>query len=116
MFVHWAIGRVKQNVVVERDGSGNINVSNVDGDFVVERDGSSYPLSRCGVAWNERFTFYDQVHTTGMDIKQAIDARAVCTLGKDMTLRESNGPRTRAPCPRPSRNPSLNPSLKAPTS
>ena len=29
-----------------------------------------------------------QVHTTGMDIKQALDATAACTLGKDMTLRD----------------------------
>ena len=34
------------------------------------------------------FSFYDQVHTTGMDIKQVLNARAVCTLGKDMTFRD----------------------------
>jgi hypothetical protein len=45
-------------------------------------------LSECGLAWNERFTFYDQVHTTGMDIKQAIDAVAAVTLGKDMVFRD----------------------------
>ena len=38
--------------------------------------------------WGERFSFYDQVHTTGMDIKQVLDARAVLTLGKDMTFRD----------------------------
>ena len=41
-------------------------------------------LSDSGLAWSERFTFYDQVHTTGMDIKQAVDACAALTLGKDM--------------------------------
>ena len=30
-------------------------------------------LAESGLAWSERFTFYDQVHTTGMDIKQAVD-------------------------------------------
>ena len=29
-----------------------------------------------------------QVHTTGMDIKQILSARAVQTLGKDMTFRD----------------------------
>lgn len=27
------------------------------------------------------FVFFDQVHTTGMDVKQAVDAKAVVTLG-----------------------------------
>ena len=67
-------------------------------------------LEECGLPWNRRFTFYDQVrvqvcywvalagltclsvvaqaHTTGMDIKQCIDACAAVTLGKDMTLRD----------------------------
>ena len=30
----------------------------------------------------------NQVHTTGMDIKQAPSARAVITVGKDMTFRD----------------------------
>ena len=46
-------------------------------------------LSDSGLAWSERFTFYDQVHTTGMDIKQAVDACAALTLGKDMYGRSS---------------------------
>ena len=37
---------------------------------------------------SQRFTFYDQIHTTGMDIKQSLDACAAVTLGKDMTLRD----------------------------
>ena len=59
-----------------------------DEKMVLDRYGAVYDLSRCGVALKRRFTFYDQVHTTGMDIKQALDARAACTLGKDMTLRD----------------------------
>ena len=46
------------------------------------------PLSQCGVRPVKRFTFYDQVHTTGMDIKQAETAAAVLTIGKDMTWRD----------------------------
>ncbi|KUF93228.1 Peptide-N4-(N-acetyl-beta-glucosaminyl)asparagine amidase A [Phytophthora nicotianae] len=46
------------------------------------------PLVQCGLSPSKRFTFYDQVHTTGMDIKQFVNARAVVTLGKDMTFRD----------------------------
>jgi hypothetical protein len=47
------------------------------------------PLARvAALDMSKRFTFYDQVHTTGMDIKQAPAARAALTLGKDMTLRD----------------------------
>ena len=35
-----------------------------------------------------RFSFFDQVHTTGMDIPQGASARAVLTLGKDLTFRD----------------------------
>lgn len=45
-------------------------------------------LSQCDVNASKRFTFYDQVHTTGMDIRQCVNARAVLTLGKDTTFRD----------------------------
>ena len=45
-------------------------------------------LSQCGIDRTRRFAFYDQVHTTGMDIKHAVNAMAVVTLGKDMTFRD----------------------------
>ena len=45
-------------------------------------------LEQCGVSLDRRFTFYDQTHTTGMDIKQFYTARAAVTLGKDMTFRD----------------------------
>ena len=45
-------------------------------------------LEQCGVARERRFTFYDQTHTTGMDIKQPLACSAVVTLGKDMTWRD----------------------------
>ena len=48
----------------------------------------SQRLAQCGVPWKNRFTFYDQVHTTGMDIKQFANAQAVVTIGKDMTFRD----------------------------
>ena len=45
-------------------------------------------LNQSGIPPDRRFSFYDQIHTTGMDIHQAIDARAALTLGKDMTFRD----------------------------
>lgn len=55
-------------------------------------DGKPVRLADCGVAWDKRFTFYDQFHTTGTDIKQCMSAIAVQTLGKDMTVRLSHLP------------------------
>lgn len=45
-------------------------------------------LNQSGIPPTRRFSFYDQIHTTGMDIHQCIDAKAVLTLGKDMTFRD----------------------------
>lgn len=45
-------------------------------------------LEDSGIGPEQRFAFYDQVHTTGMDIKHTHDAVAVLTLGKDMVLRD----------------------------
>ena len=36
----------------------------------------------------KRFAFYDQIHTTGTDIKHVVNATAVITLGKDMVFRD----------------------------
>ena len=44
------------------------------------------PLASVGVPWHKRFTFYDQVHTTGMDIKQCGTARAAITVSKDTNI------------------------------
>ena len=46
------------------------------------------PLQRCGCPLYRRFTFYDQMHTTGTDVHQAINARAAATLGKGVTFRD----------------------------
>ena len=46
------------------------------------------PLAGCGVAPHRRFTFFDQVHSTGVDVAQTLSAQAAMTLGKDMTFRD----------------------------
>ena len=60
-----------------------------DRKMVLQRQGGRLtPLDRSGLRPEQRFTFYDHVHTTGMDIKQSPNAHAVQTIGKDMTFRD----------------------------
>jgi len=61
-----------------------------DKQMIVMRKGwEVIPLQRvAAMPLAKRFTFYDQVHTTGMDIKQSAAAQAAITLGKDMCLRD----------------------------
>ncbi|RMX67281.1 hypothetical protein DD238_002126 [Peronospora effusa] len=68
---------------------GVVYLDENDRQMILLRDHNApMPLVQCGLSPNKRFTFYDQVHTTGMDIKQCVNARAVVTLGKDMTFRD----------------------------
>ncbi len=53
-----------------------------------EKEGRVVKLAQCGLAWHDRFAFYDQIHTTGMDIKNHDRARALITVGKDTTFRD----------------------------
>ncbi|UKK01646.2 hypothetical protein MACK_002464 [Theileria orientalis] len=45
-------------------------------------------LAHCGIPLQKRFSFYDQIHSTGQDIKQAARAIAYITIGPDMTFRD----------------------------
>lgn len=68
---------------------GVVYLDSEDRQMILLRDHNApMPLVQCGLHPAKRFTFYDQVHTTGMDIKQCVNARAVLTLGKDMTFRD----------------------------
>ena len=49
--------------------------------YAIKLEDSSIPIRK-------RFTFYDQVHTTGTDIKHAPNAVACITIGKHMTFRD----------------------------
>eukprot|EP00931_Biecheleriopsis_adriatica_P057118 TRINITY_DN33879_c0_g1_i1.p1 TRINITY_DN33879_c0_g1~~TRINITY_DN33879_c0_g1_i1.p1 ORF type:complete len:3259 (+),score=710.44 TRINITY_DN33879_c0_g1_i1:1294-9777(+) len=56
---------------------------------VLEREGfRTVELAQCGLSPEQRFTFYDHVHTTGMDVKQPLMCTACLTLSKDMTFRD----------------------------
>lgn len=56
--------------------------------ILVRATGRVVKLAQCGISVKRRFAFYDQVHTTGMDIQHVLNAKAVLTLGKDMTFRD----------------------------
>ena len=76
-----------------RSGLGAIQVcvffDDDGGQWFVDRSGAAaMPLSRCGIALERRFVFYDQSHCTGTDCKHRLDAVAAVTLGKDMVFRD----------------------------
>jgi hypothetical protein len=72
-----------------QDMKGVVFLDEQDRQMVMLRKGLKVmKLAESGLAWSERFTFYDQVHTTGMDIKHTVDACAALTLGKDMVFRD----------------------------
>ncbi|KAF4723722.1 hypothetical protein FOZ62_009961, partial [Perkinsus olseni] len=58
--------------------------------LILERsnNGLVIPLAHSGLAPSRRFTFYDHIHTTGMDIPQPAGCIGMLTLGKDTTFRD----------------------------
>ena len=72
-----------------RGMDGVVFLNERDEQMVLTRVGRRVlPLARSGISPERRFTFYDQVHTTGMDIAQSLSATAAQTIGKDMTFRD----------------------------
>jgi hypothetical protein len=68
---------------------GVVFLDHKDRKMILMRSGMNVVrLNQSGIPPHKRFSFYDQIHTTGMDIHQCIDARAALTLGKDMTFRD----------------------------
>mmetsp|Transcript_14755 Transcript_14755/g.40767 ORF Transcript_14755/g.40767 Transcript_14755/m.40767 type:complete len:3812 (+) Transcript_14755:277-11712(+) len=71
------------------DFDGVVFLDHKDRKMILMRQGMNVVrLNQSGIPPHRRFSFYDQIHTTGMDIHQCIDARAALTLGKDMTFRD----------------------------
>lgn len=56
--------------------------------ILVRATGRVLKLAQSGITAEKRFAFYDQVHTTGMDIQHTLNACAVLTLSKDMVFRD----------------------------
>ena len=74
---------------LSNDFEGVVFLDHNDRKMILMRHGMNVVrLNQSGIPPHKRFSFYDQIHTTGMDIHQCIDARAVLTLGKDMTFRD----------------------------
>lgn len=67
---------------------GCVFLENDEKMVLLRAGGAPVPLAQCGLRPSEYFTYFSQVHTTGIDIAQALDARAAVTIGKDMTLRD----------------------------
>ncbi|RNF23641.1 uncharacterized protein Tco025E_02741 [Trypanosoma conorhini] len=68
---------------------GVVFLDNKDRQMMLQRgNGTKVPVAQSGVALTRRFTFFDQVHTTGTDVRQAASVTAVVTLGKDMVFRD----------------------------
>eukprot|EP00662_Eupelagonemidae_sp_cell21_P025294 gene25295-15469_t len=63
---------------------GCVYLDSDDNKMVMLRNGDRLRLEQCGLGRDERFSFYDHIHTTGMDIKQPLSCTAALTLGKDM--------------------------------
>lgn len=71
------------------DFDGVVFLDHNDRKMILMRHGMNVVrMNQSGIPPHRRFSFYDQIHTTGMDIHQCIDARAALTLGKDMTFRD----------------------------
>lgn len=59
-----------------------------DRKVLLTREGRRLDLAESSIPADRRFTFYDQIHTTGMDIHQAANVMGVVTVNKDMTFRD----------------------------
>eukprot|EP00929_Paragymnodinium_shiwhaense_P090478 TRINITY_DN50674_c0_g1_i1.p1 TRINITY_DN50674_c0_g1~~TRINITY_DN50674_c0_g1_i1.p1 ORF type:complete len:4578 (+),score=1022.66 TRINITY_DN50674_c0_g1_i1:184-13917(+) len=71
------------------DMDGVVFLNAADEQVVLLREsGEVVALQQCGLPLHRRFTFYDHVHSVGMDIKQPPLCTAAITLSKDTTLRD----------------------------
>ena len=59
-----------------------------DRKVLLTQNGRRLDLAESSIPAERRFTFYDQIHTTGMDIHQAANVVGVVTVNKDMTFRD----------------------------
>jgi len=75
-------------VVLMRSHASTSATPSLDGTTTHSAFIGPVPLRQCGLPPHRRFTFYDQIHATGTDIKQAVAAVAAVTVNKDMTLRD----------------------------
>jgi len=76
-------------IALGRSFMGVVFLNDADERMVLMRDGFRVvELRSSGLSMQQRFSFYDHVHTTGMDIKQPLSCTAFLTLSKDMSFRD----------------------------
>lgn len=86
---NYEVAKYLINHGLDEQFDGVVFLDHKDRKMILMRHGMNVVrLNQAGIPPHRRFSFYDQIHTTGMDIHQTIDARAVLTLGKDMTFRD----------------------------
>lgn len=71
----------KKGVIFFRKNTAMILEKTPDGHRII-------PLSESLLKPEERFTYYDQSHTTGIDISQPLLGMATLTIGKDTSVRD----------------------------
>ena len=86
---NFEVAKYLLNNGLSKEFDGVVFLDHKDRKMILMRHGMNVVwLNQSGIPPHRRFSFYDQIHTTGMDIHQCIDAKAALTLGKDMTFRD----------------------------
>ena len=71
------------------DFDGVVFLGAGDRQLIVQRTvADPVSLKESGVSPSRRFCFYDQVHTTGIDVKHRADSKAAITLSASLTYRD----------------------------
>eukprot|EP01060_Flectonema_neradi_P013755 TRINITY_DN2047_c2_g1_i1.p1 TRINITY_DN2047_c2_g1~~TRINITY_DN2047_c2_g1_i1.p1 ORF type:complete len:4005 (+),score=760.52 TRINITY_DN2047_c2_g1_i1:105-12119(+) len=78
---------MKQQSMIDKF-HGVVYLDEDDRRMVRLRNGKCILFGQCGLADSQRFTFYDHIHTTGMDIKQSIVCTAFLTISPSMVFRD----------------------------
>jgi len=55
---------------------------------VLDMDGRTTPFGNLDVPEDNRFTYYDHIHTTGCDIAQSDSAHAITSIGANLKIRD----------------------------
>lgn len=76
-----------QGGIVETKGVKEVN-ENIDAPIILAGSDPKLILQKIGSRPDECFTYYDQRHTTGTDIKQAFDAIGIVTVDRDTKMRD----------------------------
>ena len=84
------VAKQQLNALKDRKDIKGIVFYDVNNELVILEQGKNdpIPLSNSKLQPHERFTFYDQKHTTGADIKQKPNAMSIVTIGKNTLLRD----------------------------